>query len=182
MSFQPFPVTRSKQRSEWSGRLPHSQSETLPSTAIPTQLAREFRSQIGEIRAALIALPPACADARFRRDGWTGREILGHLLDSASNNRHRFVLATIQGTYAGPKYAQDDWVAVHRYAHQPWETLLDWWLAQHELLAALVDAIPEDRLQASCMIGEDGPVTLRFLIEDYISHQRHHLAQLRAAS
>lgn len=162
--------------------MPQCQTDRLPSAAIPTQLAREFRSQIGEIRAALIALPAGCADARLRADGWTGREILGHLLDSASNNRHRFVLATIHGSYAGLSYAQDDWVAVHGYAHQPWETLLRWWQAEHELLAALVDAIPEQRLQTICVVGGNEPVTLSFLIEDYVAHQRHHLAQLVAVS
>jgi hypothetical protein len=29
------------------------------------------------------------------------------------------------------------------------------------------------------MVGEDAPVSLRFLIEDYIRHQRWHLAQLK---
>ncbi len=149
---------------------------------MPTPLAREFRDQIGDIRAALLALPSACANGRRRRGGWTGREILGHLLDSASNNRHRFVLATINGSYAGPKYSQDDWVSVHGYASQPWEMLLGWWQAEHEILTALVEAIPEERLRASCTIGDDEPVTLAFLIEDYIAHQRHHLAQLVAAS
>jgi len=162
--------------------LPHYQTDKLPSAAAPTQLAREFRSQIGEIRAALLTLPAACADTRLREDGWTGREIVGHLLDSASNNRHRFVLATIQGSYTGPGYAQDDWVAVHGYARQPWETLLRWWQAEHELLASLVDAIPEERLQTICIVGDNEPVTLSFLIEDYVAHQRHHLAQLVAVS
>lgn len=160
----------------------YCQTDKLLNMAVPTQLAREFHNHIGEIRAALIALPAACADARFREDGWTGREILGHLLDSASNNRHRFVLATIQGSYTGPGYAQDDWVAVHGYARQPWETLLRWWQAEHELLAALVDAIPEERLQTICIVGDNEPVTLSFLIEDYVAHQRHHLAQLVAVS
>lgn len=149
---------------------------------MPPQLGREFRGQIAEIRAALLALPSASTNGRGRPDGWTGKQILGHLLDSASNNRHRWVLATIQGSYAGPKYAQDAWVSVHDYGSQSWETLLDWWQAEHEILAALVDAIPEDRLQVSCTIGDDEPVTLRFLIEDYVAHHRHHLAQLRAAS
>jgi hypothetical protein len=30
------------------------------------------------------------------------------------------------------------------------------------------------------MVGEDAPVTLRFLVEDYFPHQRWHLAQLMA--
>ena len=43
---------------------------------------------------------------------------------------------------------------------------------------AVVDNIPEERLEAGCVVGDDAPVTLRFLIEDYVSHQRWHLKQI----
>ena len=46
---------------------------------------------------------------------------------------------------------------------------------------ALVDRIPEDRLEASCVVGDDAPVTLRFLIEDYVHHQQGHFKQLQSA-
>ena len=49
---------------------------------------------------------------------------------------------------------------------------------EHEILAAVVDNIPQERLEASCVVGDDAPVTLRFLIEDYVSHQRWHLSQI----
>jgi hypothetical protein len=29
-----------------------------------------------------------------------------------------------------------------------------------------------------CLVGDDAPMTLQFLIEDYVAHQRHHLAQI----
>jgi hypothetical protein len=31
---------------------------------------------------------------------------------------------------------------------------------------------------ASCVLDADAPVTLRFLIEDYVQHQRWHLNQI----
>jgi hypothetical protein len=72
-------------------------------------------------------------------------------------------------------------VAAHGYAEQPWETLLRWWQAEHDILMAVVDRILEEQLEASCVVGEDAPVTLRFLIVDYLHHQRWHLKQLQAA-
>jgi len=98
------------------------------------------------------------------------------------HNRQRFVRAATEGKYKGPKYAQDAWVAAHGYANQPWETLLGWWEAEHEILIAIVDRIPEDRLESSCVVGSDAPVTLQFLIEDYVRHQRWHLKQLLASN
>jgi len=145
---------------------------------MPETLARRFRADLDEIHRTLVALTPAIADLPWRDGGWTRKQILGHLLDSAANNRQRFVRAAIDGQYAGPRYAQDAWVALHGYASQPWATLLGWWEAEHEILMTVVDHIPEDKLGAQCIVGEDPPVTLRFLIEDYISHQRWHLKQM----
>jgi len=148
---------------------------------MPTETAREFRAEIERLRGALRALSPALADTPWRVGGWTRKQIVGHLLDSAANNRQRFVRAAIDGQYAGPGYAQDAWVAAHGYGDESWETLLRWWQAEHEILAAVVERIPEERLEAKCVVGDDAPVTLRFLIEDYLRHQRGHFTQLAAA-
>jgi hypothetical protein len=145
---------------------------------MPTELARGFRAELDQIRAALHAVPRELADTPWRVGGWTRKQILGHMMDSAANNRQRFVRAAIEGRYAGPKYAQEAWVAAHGYPRQRWETLLRWWEVQHEVLAAVVDEIADERLGARCVVGEDAPVTLRFLIEDYIGHQKWHAAQI----
>src|ERR1700735_5338969 len=153
----------------------------MPTQTAPTQTALAFRAELSKLRAALLALSPALADVPWRAGGWTRKQIVGHLLDSAANNRQRFVRAAIDGHYSGPGYAQDDWVEAHGYAGESWETLLRWWQAEHEILMAAVDRIPEERLEASCVVGDDAPVTLRFLIEDYVHHQQHHFKQLQAA-
>lgn len=147
---------------------------------MPTETAREFRAEIERLRGALLALSPALADTPWRVGGWTRKQIVGHLLDSAANNRQRFVRAAIDGQYAGPGYAQDAWVVAHGYVDDSWETLLRWWQAEHEILVTVVDRIPGERLEAMCVVGDDAPVTLRFLIEDYLRHQRHHFEQLTA--
>ena len=113
---------------------------------------------------------------------WTRKQIVGHLLDSATNNRQRFVRAASEGSFNGPNYGQDAWVAAHGYAEQTWETLLSWWEVEHEILMAIVDRIHESRFEAECVLDADAPVTLRFLIEDYVAHQRWHLKQLLAVS
>jgi hypothetical protein len=147
---------------------------------MPTQIAQHFRSEIDSVHAALFALSPDLAEIPWRVGGWTRKQIVGHMLDSAANNRQRFVRASIHGSFDGPDYAQEGWVAAHGYASQQWATLLHWWEVEHAILAAAVDHIPEERFDAICKIGENEPVTLRFVVEDYFRHQRWHLAQLMA--
>jgi len=145
---------------------------------MPTELAAWFCAELNAIRTALHEVPRELADTPWRSGGWTRKQVVGHLMDSAANNRQRFVRAAIEGRYAGPQYAQDAWVAAHGYTHHAWETLLHWWQVEHEILASIVDQIAEERMGSPCIVGEDAPVTLRFLIEDYIRHQRWHLAQI----
>jgi hypothetical protein len=146
---------------------------------MPTELSKQFRADLDRVRMSLRAVPAVLADMPWRPDGWTRTQIVGHLLDSAANNRQRFVRASTRGEYSGPDYDQDAWVKAHGYANQPWETLLNWWETEHAVLAAVVDHIASDRLEATCIIGDGQPVTLRFLIEDYVAHQNWHLAQIR---
>jgi hypothetical protein len=143
-----------------------------------TEIAQEFRRELSVLQVKLLGLNPELANTPWRVGGWTRKQIVGHLLDSATNNRQRFVRAAEDGRYTGPQYGQDAWVAAHGYAEQDWETLLRWWQTEHDILAAVVDRIPEGRLGAVCVVGDGAPVTLRFLIEDYLEHQRWHFRQL----
>jgi hypothetical protein len=147
-----------------------------------TEVAQAFRSGLDEVHRELMSVQLALADVPWREGGWTRKQIAGHLLDSATNNRQRFVRAASEGSFNGPNYAQDAWVAAHGYAEHTWETLLSWWEAEHEILMAVVDRIPESRLEAQCVMDGNAPVTLRFLIEDYVAHQRWHLKQMLAGS
>jgi len=146
------------------------------------QTAKDFLAGCEAIRHSLLQVPEEIAALPWRDGGWTRKQVLGHMIDSAANNHQRFVRASLDGSYAGPFYAQEGWVAAHGYNETPWPTLIAWWQTYHEMLKAVVERISEDRLDAECRVGDDEQVTLRFLIEDYIVHQRHHLAQLLCPS
>jgi hypothetical protein len=134
----------------------------------------------------LQAVSEAASLIRPNGDGsWSPKEELGHLIDSASNNHQRFVRAALEPEYRGPGYAQNAWVALHGYQETPWQTLVSLWYSYNEMLARLVANIPEDKLSTPCYIGAASgreparePVTLGFVIEDYVLHMRHHLDHL----
>ena len=134
-------------------------------------LTQTIESELPELRALSEAqsLEP-------RGEGkWCPREELGHLIDSASNNHFRFVRAAIYPEMHGPRYDQDEWVRLHGYREIPWVQLVDFWYGYNRLLGTLTGNIPEDRLDTQCFVGGNPPVTLAFLIEDYVRHMQHHI-------
>ena len=116
--------------------------------------------------------------------GWSRKQLLGHLIDSASNNHQRFVRAALQDSLEFPGYDQDGWQSVQAAQDVPWQTLLALWANYNRYLAHIITHLPAAKLDVPCRIGSNQPVTLRFLAVDYLSHLVHHLEQigLRAAS
>jgi DinB family protein len=114
--------------------------------------------------------------------GWSRKQVLGHLIDSASNNHQRFVRAALAGALDFPGYDQDGCVRVAAVQQIPWRTLVALWTSYNRYLAHVIAFLPEDKLDATCRIGTNDPVTLRFLAEDYLTHLVHHLSQIGAAA
>ena len=111
---------------------------------------------------------------------WSKKEILGHLVDSAANNHGRFVqaqLAAEQPLKLRP-YEQDAWVRLAGYQHLPSAQLLALWTNYNQLILHLLAQIPEAALAAECLTLNNNPVTLHWLINDYVLHLEHHVWQI----
>lgn len=142
----------------------------------PAVLALRLRGAIRQDLPELSAVPDEAAAIRYGGgSGWTRKHELGHLLDSATNNRVRFVTAALQGEFTGPTYDGEGWVELGGYADLPWLDLVHLWERTNRLLATVLERIPPDRLDSPCHIGPNSEVSLRFLIDDYILHMKHHL-------
>jgi hypothetical protein len=145
---------------------------------MPPELGRVFERSLASAEARLAEVGEERAAEVIRPGGWLRKEVLGHLLDSAANNHQRFVRAALDGHYAGPSYEQEGWVRLQGYSELPWKTLLNSWRDRNATLARIVARIDETCLQAPCKIGEQPAVTLQFVIEDYLRHLDHHVAQI----
>ena len=108
---------------------------------------------------------------------WNRKELLGHLIDSAANNHQRIVRAQLADALVFPGYEQDNWVAAQRYRNRSWSELVDIWVAFNAQVANAIESVPAEKLSTRCVIGTGDPVTLEFLMQDYLRHLRHHLAQ-----
>jgi DinB family protein len=110
--------------------------------------------------------------------GWSRRQLIGHLIDSASNNHQRFVRALLADSLEFPRYDQDGNVRVQAVQDADWLVLVSLWASYNRYLAHVIAQIPPDKLATVCLIGAGEPVTLGFLAEDYLGHLLHHLGQI----
>jgi hypothetical protein len=130
------------------------------------------------------------ASRQPRRPGkWSPREIIGHLIDSASNNHQRFVRALFQDDLVFPGYDQDAWVTVQAYRNAPWNDLIELCMQFNLHIARLMEAIPEEQRRkqraphnldvlAWKTIPREQPATLDYFMADYVEHFKHHLNQV----
>jgi hypothetical protein len=137
--------------------------------------AERLRSTVAHEEPLLRAIADSSANASPDVQRWSKKQELGHLVDSATNNRVRFAKAALEGRFEGPSYDARGWVDLGGYARMGWTELVDLWKALNMALATLVSRIPEERRTAECRIGESLPASLEFVVDDYIEHMQHHL-------
>ena len=144
------------------------------------QLAAELRGEVERVVSRFQAWSEADASAERGAGKWIRKEILGHLIDSAFNNQQRFVRAQLASEYVGPGYEQRAWVTVNGYRERPWRELVEIWVAANRHLAAVIERVPASKLQTPCTIGDGKPVTLEYVMQDYLTHMKRHLEQIVA--
>jgi hypothetical protein len=110
--------------------------------------------------------------------GWSRKQVMGHLIDSASNNHQRFVRAMLADALEFPGYDQVGNVRVQAVQEADWLLLVSLWASYNRYLAHVIAQIPVHALETGCRIGDREPVTLGFLATDYLAHLKHHLGQI----
>lgn len=156
---------------------PYSQPK---STYEPAAIAADLHAALTEGLALFAGVDDPLSGVRAKPDGWCAREIVGHLIDSACNNHRRWIVGQTPGLAKFDGYEQNAWVSRNRYADEPWSDLVSLWAAYNRHLRHLISRTPADHLMMSAMSPDgDGPVTIGFLMHDYVGHIRHHLEQVR---
>ena len=149
----------------------------------------EFVRTVEEAAARLRDLGEEGSGRRPAAGGWSAKETVGHLIDSAANNHQRFVRAQFKPDLVFEGYEQDEWVGAQRYADAPWPLLVELWRLYNLHLAHVFAHTPEHELRrprhphslhriAFRLVDEREPATLEYLIRDYFEHLKHHLAQI----
>jgi hypothetical protein len=152
-------------------------------------VVEDFERTVEEAARRLLALGEEESGRRPAGGGWSAKETVGHLIDSAANNHQRFVRAQARDDLVLEGYEQDEWIAAQHYQEAPWARLVELWRLYNLHLAHVVAGVPEGEVRrprhphslhriAFRLVDEQEPTTLEHLIRDYVEHLKHHLGQI----
>jgi hypothetical protein len=149
----------------------------------------DFKEAIESAAPRLLQITEAESEQPRAEDHWSSKQIIGHLIDSAANNHPRFVLGQIKEDLVFPGYEQNRWVEIQHYQKAPWTQLVELWRAYNLHLLHVMSWAAPDKLHHRCTqhslqtiafntVSESEPVTLEYLMKDYVVHLKHHLNQI----
>jgi hypothetical protein len=140
--------------------------------------SKKIREIVSVTKPQLLKIPSEVSSKKPSLNTWSKKEILGHLIDSASNNHQRFVRGAQNLAGDFPTYNQNRWVDVQHYNDMNWTDLIEFFSQYNLHLCRVIDSLPQEALGNPCNIGKENPVTLEFVIDDYLRHLRHHIDQI----
>lgn len=113
----------------------------------------------------------------------TIKQILGHLVDSATNNLHRTVHLQYQKSPVQfPDYANlgvnDRWIAIQNYQAESWQLLIQHWKYSNLHFCHAIGRIDEEALSNIWISALGEEVTLFDMIVDYPRHLKLHLGEI----
>lgn len=131
----------------------------------------------------LAAIPETVLATRRNGQNRTIKQILGHLIDSASNNTHRIVHLQYQPSpFNFPNYAtngnNDRWIAIQNYQDESWENLIQLWKYSNLHLAHVIANIDPDKLDNEWVASEGTNITLESMVMDYPRHLELHMGEI----
>ena len=153
------------------------------------QWLEDFKQTIESASPRLQQITEAQSSEPRAEDHWSSKQIIGHLIDSAANNHARFVLGQLKDDLLFAGYEQDGWVRVQHYQQECWPQLVELWRAYNLHLLHVMSHVPREKLSHLCTqhslqtiafetVSAKEPVTLEYLMKDYVVHLKHHLGQI----
>ena len=129
---------------------------------------------------------------RFNSQGRSIKMLLGHMIDSASNNHQRMVRLQYaprvgysipdgeRGLLVFPDYTQDNnlWLQLQNYQNEDWNTLVQLWKFYNLHIIQVIQSVDESKLNNYWLDYEGNQVTLHDMIMGYTGHLELHIGHI----
>ena len=149
------------------------------------QICDELGTLISEWEEKLVTLPERTITNRKNSQDRSIRQIIGHMVDSATNNTHRVIhMHYTQSPVDYPDYANlgnnDRWIAIQNYQEEDWKELVQLWSSVNRHMVHLIQQVDESKLNQIWTSALKERVTLGEMITDYPRHFKLHLNEISA--
>ena len=144
---------------------------------------KELLSLIEKWQPKLLALAEDVITKRRNSQNRTIKQVVGHMVDSATNNTHRIIHLQYQKSPCRyPDYANlgnnDRWIAIQNYQDEDWETLVQLWKFTNIHITHVIRNINPAKLENEWLSALNEKVTLKAMVIDYLSHFNLHLDEI----
>jgi hypothetical protein len=146
-------------------------------------ITHEINSLVETWEVKLLKLSTGVITERRNSQNRTIKQILGHMIDSASNNTHRIVHLQYRNTPVEfPNYASngnnDRWIAIQNYQDENWENLVKFWKYSNWHLVHVIENIKVEKLENEWIASATDKVSLKVMVIDYLRHFELHLKEI----
>jgi len=147
------------------------------------EITKEISSLVEAWEPKLLSLDEPVLQERQNSQHRTIKQIVGHMIDSASNNTHRIVQLQYRETplrfhnYA--TYGNNDrWIAIQNYQQENWELLVQHWKFSHLHFAHVIQNIQAEKLENTWFAGGGEKISLREIVGNFPKHFKLHLSEI----
>ena len=146
-------------------------------------ISNELTDLINTWEKILSSLPGETITQRRNSQNRTIKQIVGHMIDSATNNTHRTVhLQYQESPFHFPNYAtfgnNDRWIAIQNYQEEDWNDLIQLWKYSNLHFAHIIKNINKEKLNNEWIASADSNISLKDMVSDFPMHFKLHLGEI----
>lgn len=143
--------------------------------------ADDIEAMVEAETSSLSGIPAGLELTSPGENRWSIKELVGHLVDSASNNHQRMVRLQYTNELDFPSYdaMNDHWVSIQAYQAENWHHLLALWKLFNLHIAHIIRHADPSCLDNAWFTGEGEKITLRDMITGYVEHLALHIRDIR---
>jgi hypothetical protein len=144
----------------------------------------KITNKIAELTEIWVPILEKLSDDVYKnKRNWQNRSIIqvvGHMIDSASNNHQRIVRLQYNKQLVFPDYRQNNdlWIAVQDYQHADWQNIIQLWKFYNLHIIHIIRAMDLNKLENYWNDFEGTKITLEQTVEGYLWHLELHLKEI----